>query len=107
MSRPGTLNWAIATTQSKGEGLLRPLKKLNGGRLPLPFFDGEGGRFRFRFSGAATSYLSVKTRGGLNLAELCDWPKRSGKRPRQSPIPRAIAGRFLSAGAESNPARVH
>ena len=75
MSRPGTLNWAMATTQSKWEGLLRPLKKLNGGLLPLPFFDGEGGRFRFRFSGAATSYLSVETRGGLNPARLCDWPK--------------------------------
>ena len=70
MSRPGTLNWAIATTQSKWEGLLRPLKKLNGGLLPLPFFVGEGGWFRFRFSGAATSYLSVKTRGPLNRARL-------------------------------------
>jgi hypothetical protein len=65
----------MATTQSKGEGLFCPLKKLNGGLLPLPFFDGEGGRFRFRFSGAATSYLSSERRGGLNLAALCGWPK--------------------------------
>jgi len=69
------LNWAIATTQSKWEGLLRPLKKLNGGLLPLPFFDDEGGRLRFRFSGAATSYLSAETRGSLNLAALCHWLK--------------------------------
>jgi hypothetical protein len=65
----------MATTQSKWDGLLRPLKKLNGGLLPLPFFDGEGGRFRFRFSGAATSDLSAETTGGLNLAGRGDWPK--------------------------------